>query len=48
MVKNKVHTSLENEHHDQCVDIFERLHGSFGYEEFLRTPRARHELRGTQ
>lgn len=30
--------SLENETHDRCVDLFRRLDGSFGFEEFRRDP----------
>lgn len=35
-MKHKVFVSFENQYHDQCVDIFERADGSFGYEEFRR------------
>ena len=28
--------SLENPQHDRCVDVFTRLDGSFGFEEFRR------------
>jgi hypothetical protein len=28
--------SIENPQHDRCVDVFTRLDGSFGFEEFRR------------
>ena len=28
--------SIENGQHDRCVDLFRRLDGSFGFEEFRR------------
>jgi hypothetical protein len=28
--------SIENPHHDRCVDVFTRPDGSFGFEEFRR------------
>ena len=28
--------SVENEHHDRCVDFFRRPDGSWGFEEFRR------------
>lgn len=28
--------SIENPQHDRCVDLFTRLDGSFGFEEFRR------------
>ena len=28
--------SIENRQHDRCVDLFRRLDGSFGFEEFRR------------
>lgn len=28
--------SIENDHHDRCVDLFRRPDGSFGFEEFRR------------
>ena len=28
--------SIENAEHDRCVDLFRRLDGSFGFEEFRR------------
>ena len=28
--------SLENDHHDRCVDLFRRPDGSWGFEEFRR------------
>ncbi len=31
-----VFISLENEHHDRCVDLFERPDGTCGFEEFRR------------
>lgn len=31
-----VFASIENEHHDRCVDLFLRSDGSFGFEEFRR------------
>ena len=31
-----VFRSIENEHHDRCVDLFERADGTFGFEEFRR------------
>ena len=31
-----VFDSIENRGHDRCVDLFERLDGSFGFEEFRR------------
>ena len=31
-----VFISLENEHHDRCVDLFERPDGTCAYEEFRR------------
>ena len=30
--------SIENAQHDRCVDVFARLDGSFGFEEFRRDP----------
>jgi hypothetical protein len=30
--------SIENPQHDRCVDVFTRLDGSFGFEEFRRDP----------
>ena len=29
-------TSIENDQHDRCVDLFRRPDGSFGFEEFRR------------
>ncbi len=26
--------SIENDHHDRCIDLFRRSDGSFGFEEF--------------
>lgn len=34
----KVLTSLENSAGDHCVDIFVRLDGTFGFEEYRRDP----------
>lgn len=34
--KNKVLESIHNDSSDQCVDIFVRPDGSFGFEEFRR------------
>jgi hypothetical protein len=34
----KVLASLENSHGDYCVDIFVRVDGSFGFEEYRRDP----------
>ena len=31
-----VFDSVENDHHDRCVDLFSRPDGSFGFEEFRR------------
>ncbi|TDR89670.1 hypothetical protein [Enterovirga rhinocerotis] len=31
-----VFRSIENDHHDRCVDLFRRPDGSFGFEEFRR------------
>jgi hypothetical protein len=31
-----VFTSVENDVHDRCVDLFSRPDGSFGFEEFRR------------
>jgi hypothetical protein len=31
-----VMASIENPQHDRCVDVFTRLDGSFGFEEFRR------------
>ena len=31
-----VHTSLENDAHDRCVDLFRRPDGTHGFEEFRR------------
>lgn len=31
-----VFTSIEDAHHERCVDIFERPDGTFGFEEFRR------------
>jgi hypothetical protein len=28
--------SIENRHHDRCVDLFRRPDGTFGFEEFRR------------
>jgi hypothetical protein len=38
IVKNRVLTSLENDHGDRCIDIFVRGDESFGFEEFRRDP----------
>jgi hypothetical protein len=37
-MKNLVFVSFENDAHDQCVDVFSRPDGSFGFEEFRRDP----------
>lgn len=31
-----VFISLENDHHDRCIDLFERPDGTCGFEEFRR------------
>ena len=31
-----VFTSIENDDHDRCVDLFSRPDGTFGFEEFRR------------
>lgn len=31
-----VFRSIEDEHHERCVDLFRRPDGSFGFEEFRR------------
>jgi hypothetical protein len=36
-----VFTSIENEEHDRCVDVFSRPDGTFGFEEFRRDPEDR-------
>jgi hypothetical protein len=33
-----VFTSIENQQHDRCVDLFRRPDGSYGFEEFRRDP----------
>jgi hypothetical protein len=38
-----VFTSIENEQHDRCVDIFYRRDDSFGFAEFRRDPEDRGE-----
>jgi hypothetical protein len=30
--------SIENDEHNRCVDLFRRLDGSFGFDEFRRDP----------
>jgi hypothetical protein len=37
-MSHKVLASLENSHGDHCVDVFARLDGSFGFEEYRRDP----------
>lgn len=36
-----VFTSIENDEHDRCVDIFSRPDATFGFEEFRRDPEDR-------
>jgi hypothetical protein len=31
-----VFDSVENDHHDRCVDLFQRPDGTWGFEEFRR------------
>ena len=35
---NKVLASLENPYGDYCVDVFARVDGTFGFEEYRRDP----------
>ena len=35
---NKVLASIENHYGDHCVDVFSRVDGTFGFEEYRRDP----------
>jgi hypothetical protein len=37
-MRDKVLASLENPHGDYCVDIFVRVDGTYGFEEYRRDP----------